>query len=166
LVFRKPFGCFQHTTLALCATLLTQSTMGSSLVAIRLLKRSGERGLSATLLLDQQASGDKHAAALENLCFLLKVDKDTAQQVVLYASDKRDIHIMHVHVADATDLAAMLARSPGLFTTHADGHLTLWYNLPSTAQTSRPSSLASSDHELMKRSVSTAAATQDETQAP
>jgi hypothetical protein len=107
--------------------------MGSSLVAIRLLDRSGERAPSATLLLDQQASGDKHAAALENLCFLLKVDKDTAQQVVLYASDKQDIQIMHRHNADATDLAAMSARSLGLFTTHADGYMTLWYSLPSTA---------------------------------
>lgn len=107
--------------------------MGSSLVAIRLLDRSGDRAPSAILLLDQKAAGDKHAAALENICYLLQVDKDTAQQVVLYASDQQDIQIMHKHIADATDLAAMRARAPSMFTTHADGHMTLWYSLPSTA---------------------------------
>jgi hypothetical protein len=111
-----------------------------SIIAIKLLDRSGQRAPSATLLLEQQAPGSsadaKNEAALGNICYLLKVDRDTAQKVELYAAaaaaETHDIQIKRSWVADATELTAMAARSPGLFT-EVDGYLTLWYSLPSTA---------------------------------
>lgn len=105
------------------------------LSAFKLIDRGGVKEPRIQLFspLPAGSSEDERGARVVAwLSNLLQVDTHTAQQVHLSTSAEGSVMISHSSLADASELSALAAQNPQLFTIDSQGTtVTLWYSLPS-----------------------------------